>query len=84
VSVSAGGEDPCRYHRQVLLKWYVKGQYSFSTTPKAIKIEQPKSALGRIECRALGEDGRCQIDFRTCPTNLIIESIVLRKPPRPK
>jgi len=81
MSFSKGGEGPCPYHKQVLVKWEIRGQYLEGFTPKAIKIEPSKDVWGKIECKALSEDGtRCQVDLGPCPADQIIEYFVLRKP----
>jgi len=82
LSFSTGGEAPCPYHKRVLVKWEVRGNYIFSLRGKAMKMDlDPTSGIGRIDCPALSRDGsRCQVDLGPCPVDQIIEHFVLGKP----
>jgi len=85
VSISGGGEGICPYHKRVKVKWMVKGDYTFRASKKALKIDEPRAALGKIDCPALSEDGsRCQMDLGPCSADQIIEYFALGKPVRGK
>lgn len=38
MSFSAGGEDPCPYHKRVLVKWEVRADYLFTASKKCYNI----------------------------------------------
>ena len=68
-----GGEGSCPYHKQVNVKWIIKGDYRQKIKGKVIYIERdPKTFLGTIDCEAYS-DGRCQVDLATCPVEKILE-----------
>jgi len=83
---STGGQDSCPYHKRVLVKWEIRGGYRYKVKGKHMIIDtDPQSGMGRIECRALSEDGsRCQMDLGPCPVNQILDYFIRAKPVRSK
>lgn len=80
MSFSKCGENPCPYHKRVLVKWEVRGVQPFTASKKHLTVGKP-IGRGKIDCPALSEDGsRCQMDLGPCPADQIIKYFVLGKP----
>jgi len=77
MSFTAGGEDPCPYHKRVLVKWEIRGVYPLTASKKHVTVGKPRGR-GKIDCPALSEDGsRCLIDWGHCPSKQILESLII-------
>ena len=72
------GEDLCPFHRDVLIKWEVRGKLSGRASPKTLVIGS-KRGVGKIECQAMSVEGNCLKDWRPCPVNKILEMLLVNR-----
>jgi len=79
----ARGECPCPRHKESYIKWEVWARVSARLTPtdKAIKVTPSKlrEGLGKIDCNAMSQEGRCLIDWGPCPVDTILEFLLKKK-----
>ena len=70
------GEDRCPFHRDVVIKWEVRGKLRGSASPKTLILNVAKKGYGKIDCNAMSEEGNCLKDWRLCPVEEILRKVL--------